>query len=228
VVAVIAVADVDGATLAAACADDAAGVPEMTDELAAMAAAAIASGAVALPDAGIAAGTPVSATGAGIATATAFGVVTADAACSTEAARSVEARPVEATSGEEWIVEVSPEDGFAFDFAEPAFEAPDFAPGCATALAMTSGVSSEDCLAVPLRSSAVLPAVWSDAAALRDPLLSEVAGASPERRCGTGCSGAVEAVRSLPVSIAVLLSTSAPKLSFPCDGSGLAGRDDAP
>jgi len=95
--------------------------PAAAARLAEMAAAAIASGAVALPDAeGEVVGTLVKATVTGIATATTFGVVTDVAPCCA----------VSAGSG----VEVSSEDDLAVDFAAPAFTALEFAPERCTAL----------------------------------------------------------------------------------------------
>lgn len=88
-------------------------------ELAAIAAAAIASGAVALPDAGGAAGTSVDAMMTGLATTTALGMVTDAAACGAAAA----------ATAEESAAALLPDDGFSVDFTSPGFEAPDFAPG---------------------------------------------------------------------------------------------------
>lgn len=69
------------------------------------------------------------------------------------------------------------------------------------------------------------------AAALREGPLSVCAEASSAGRCGAGRSGAGEGAGkgagkgagSLPTLVAVLLSTSAEKLSLDCDGSGRAG-----
>lgn len=119
-----------------ACADEATGVAAVADMLAAMAAAAIANGAVAFPEVGGAAGAAgasVTATVTGIAVAMAF--VAAVASCCAEAAGSVE----------EPVAEVSPDDDFAADFAVSDFGLPDFAlEGCgasALALAPEGGVA---------------------------------------------------------------------------------------
>ncbi len=105
-------------------ADEAAGAVAVADMLAAMAAAAIANGAVALPEvdgAAGAAGASVTATVTGIAVAMAF--VAVAASCCAEAAGSLE-DPAE---------EVSPDDDFAADFAASDFELPDFAWECGAA-----------------------------------------------------------------------------------------------
>ena len=81
--------------------------------LAAMAAAAIASGAVALPEVGVAAGTFVDATVTGIATATGFGVV-------------ADERGLLGQDGRIGRGRVCRMAGLSVDFAVPAFEAPDF------------------------------------------------------------------------------------------------------
>jgi hypothetical protein len=102
-------------------ADDAAGAAAVADRLAAMAAAAIANGAVALPEVGGgvgAAGVTVTATVTGIAVAMAL--VTVAASCCAEAVGPVE----------EPAAEVSPEDDVAFDFAASDFELPDFTREC--------------------------------------------------------------------------------------------------
>ena len=98
------------------CADGTDGAA-VTGVLAAIAAAAIASGAVPVPDVGVAAGTSVGATGTGIATATGFGVVTDGASCCVEAAGAVE----------EPVAAIVSETGFSIVFGAPVFEAPDFA-----------------------------------------------------------------------------------------------------
>jgi hypothetical protein len=218
-----AVAAVDAVMAAAApesilvCADDAAGAAGAADagELAAIAAAAIASGAVALPGAGVAAGTSVDAIMTGIATATAFGVIADGPSCFAEAAGTAE----------ESAAEVLSEAGLSVDFSVPAFEALDFAldrwTAAVLAAALAAALESESCLAVASRSSELFRAAWSEDAASRERVLSAVAAASSERRCDADCCCAVEVARSLPVSAAALLSTSAPKRSFPDDGSDL-------
>lgn len=62
-------------------------------------------------------------------------------------------------------------------------------------------------------------------AAFCDPPLFAAAGALSEDDCQDGCGGAVAA--ELPASLALLLSTSAPKISFPGLESGLAARGGA-
>jgi hypothetical protein len=98
---------------------DEAGAGAAVDELAAIAAAAMASGAVALPGAAAAACTPVDATVAGIATATGFGVVTDGAPCGVELVGSA--------------TEILSKDCFSGDFVLPAFDTPDFVPSRWTA-----------------------------------------------------------------------------------------------
>jgi hypothetical protein len=94
-----------------ACADDVPGAA-VADWLAAMAAAAIASEAVPPPDAGEpVAGVAVTATVTGTATAIGFGVVVAVPSGDVGVEPSVEA-----------VVEVSPDDDAAVDFAESSFE----------------------------------------------------------------------------------------------------------
>jgi hypothetical protein len=105
-------------------ADEAAGATAVADRLAAMAAAAIANGAVAFPEVGGAAAVAVTATVTGIAVAMAFIAVVA--ACCADAAASVE----------EPVTDVSPDDGFGADFAVSDFELPDFAWDGGAALAL--------------------------------------------------------------------------------------------
>ena len=94
------------------CADDA----DAACELAAIAAAAIASGAVALPDpdAGVAPGVPAVGTLTAIVTATGFGVVM-DSGWATTAG-----------AVEESAVELAPEAGLSVDFVVSDFVVPDF------------------------------------------------------------------------------------------------------
>jgi len=90
-----------------------------------------------------------------------------------------------------------------------------------------------------LRSPELFAGAWSAEEALRPGALFVVADASSACRGGAGRSGggkeagkgagggagkgAGSGGRSLPTLAAVLLSTSAAKLSFDCDGSGRAG-----
>jgi hypothetical protein len=137
--AVVAAATSAAVTAAAAaelvCAGEAVG-GALTGELAAMAAAAIASGAVPLPDAvvavvaeiaevaGVAAGTFVDAMTTGITMATAFGTPAASPPGCADAVGSVE--------------EVSSEDDLSVDFVLPAFEVSAFPLGCWVAPALAS------------------------------------------------------------------------------------------
>src|SRR5258708_2411899 len=172
----VTVAGADAATAAAAsellliCGDDGSGAAD-AGELAAIAAAAIASGAVALPDAGVAVGISVDARITGIATATAFGVVTDAASCCAEAA-TVEASGAEVVSEEDFSV-----DFFSVDVAVPAFKVLD----CWTASVLA--LAAEPCLATASRSSELVPAGWSAGAASRDRLVSAAVDASSVRRC---------------------------------------------
>ena len=109
-----------------------------------MAAAAMASGAVALPVAGGAAGASVDTMATGIATATGFGVVTDAVTCCAEAGLSV--------------VAVLSEDGLSLVFVLPSFESADFVLGgwvvaAVFASALAAALASEACWALALRSS---------------------------------------------------------------------------
>ena len=149
----------------------------------------------------------------GTATATAFAVVADGPPGCAEAAGPA--------------AEVVSEDGLSVGFSVPAFEALDFvldrwtAAVLASASALAEALASESCLVVASRLSELFLAVWSADAVSRDRVLSAVGAASSERRCDADCCCAVEVGRSLPASVAVLLSTSAPKLSFPDDWSDL-------
>jgi hypothetical protein len=173
-----------------------------------MAAAAIASGAVALVD-DVAAGEFAGADVTGIATATGLGVVADGAAGWPKAAGSA--------------VEAFPEDGFSGDFAVPALAMPDFIHDRWTASALAEALASEACWAAAFLSAESLLAVRSAAAALREPVLSGDAaalsdgrGAAADGGCGVGVAA------SLPVSAGMLESTSVPKLSLLCEASGRA------
>jgi len=199
-----------------ACADEAAGAAAVADMLAAMAAAAIAKGAVALPEVGGATGVSVTATVTGIAVAMAL--VTVAASCCAEAAGSVE----------EPAAEASADDEVAADFAVSDFELLDFAlEGCgASEFALDDGAAPEGGAAAevfwlpePLLVDGAAGAVFCD------PPLVAAAGALSEGDCqaGGGCGAAVW----LLASLAVLPSTSAPKISFPGVESDLAARGGA-
>jgi hypothetical protein len=199
----------------AACADEAAGAA-VADMLAAMAAAAIASGAVAFPDAGAvapevggaAAGTSVTATVTGIAVAMAMAVVAVVASCCAEAAGSVEAA----------VAAASPDDDFSADFAVSDFELPDFALEGGGASGLAPVLDGGAALASWLLGS--LLAGGSEGAAFCDPPSLAAAGTLLEGDCRAGCCCVVGGV--LPGSLALLLSTSAPKISFPEAESDLA------
>ena len=208
----------DDATGAATVAAAAAAVVDM---LAAMAAAAIANGAVALPEvggeAGGAAGMSVTATVTGIAVAMAF--VTVVAACCAEAAASVDVP----------AAEVSPDDDFAADFPASDFELPAFEDWGASALvplfALVGGAAGAFWLLELLLAGGALLAGGLVAAPFCDPPLFAAAGALSEAACQAGCGGAVAA--ELLASLAVLLSSSVPKISFPVLESDLAARGGA-
>jgi hypothetical protein len=199
-----------------ACVNEAAGAAAVADMLAAMAAAAIAKGAVALPEVGGATGVSVTATATGIAVAIAF--VAVAASCCAEAAGSVE----------EPAAEVSAEDEVAADFAVSDVELLDFPlEGCgASELALEGGAAPEGGAAAevfwlpePLLVDGAAGAVFCD------PPLVAAAGVLSEGDCQAGCGGGVAV--GLLASLAVLLSTSAPKISFPAGESDLAARGGA-
>src|SRR6266852_4063027 len=105
------------------CTGDAAGAAD-AGELAAIAAAAIASGAVALPDAGVAAAVSVEKMETAIATATGFGVVTGVASCCARAAATLEGSGADEKPGAEAVSEgaFGSVDFFSVGFAPPAFK----------------------------------------------------------------------------------------------------------
>src|ERR1700733_9838398 len=187
-----------------ACADEAAGAAAVADMLAAMAAAAIAKGAVALPEVGGATGVSVTATVTGIAVAMAL--VTVAASCCAEVAGSVE----------EPVAEVSPLDDVAADFELPDFALEGWgASALVPELALGGGAAAE---AFWLLES-VLAGGAAVGAAFCDPPLFAAAGALSEGDCQAGAG--------LLASLAVLLLTSAPKISFPGLESDLAARGGA-
>jgi hypothetical protein len=197
----------------------------MAGELAAMAAAASASGAVPLPDAliavvaevaGVAAGTFVDAMTTGITMATAFGTAEDGPPGCADAVGSVE--------------EVSSEDDFSFDFVVPALEVSAFALDCWVAVALASvfeAVLAVEACPAALELSEALFAAWPVAVESEDCVLFWVVEESSVRRGGAGGVGAADVVPLLPGALfvaAALLSSRAPKRSLPCDGSVLAGR----
>ena len=126
-----------------------------------MAAAAIASGAVALPVEGGAAGASMETIIGAIVTATASGVVREEAPLGCAAAA---ASPAE--------TEISPEDGLSADFAVAAFSPLDFVladPWTASVLALSVALAaaSEVCLARASRLSEAF-AAWSGEPASRE------------------------------------------------------------
>jgi hypothetical protein len=215
----VAVAVADAVAAAAAAAAES--VVDAVD--AEVAAAALASGAVAeaLPEAGVAAGASVSATVVGITTATAFGAVADAAAGCDEPAGSVE----------ELAAEGSPDDESAVDFAASSFEAVDFVRERWGPSVLALLLASEDCPAGASWLFELFLADWSAAELSRGGLLSAAVDVSLDRRGAADCSCAMAAARSLAAAAAAaLLSTSAAKLSFPADRSGVdrAGLGGAP
>lgn len=227
-VAAVSVADVaaasvaDVAAVAAAsestliCAEAAVGAVDAC-ELAAMAAAAIASGAVALPDLGVAAAdASVVPWVTGMTTATTAGVVADAPLCCGEAAGA----------DEESDAEVLPEDDFLSDFAASAFEPSDLVRDFWTASLLAALLASETCLAAAL--STALVAAGSELFA-PGPVLSLFpavlfgGGGEVDGCCCGCCCGCCWVVEAAPVSVGLLLSTIAPKLSVSCDGSARAG-----
>ncbi len=227
--AVVASAATDAVAAAAAsesllaCAVAAAGAA-VACELAAMAAAAIASGAVALPDFGSCNGSIGRRDGDGIGNRDRI------------RRRRGSCRPA-APSTARSVAEVSSEEGcLSADLVAPAFAVPDFVPGrCVVSdLAVPPAAAWRGtgigigvgglCPALVSRPFEPLVAVWLAGAASGDRVLSAGAGASSLRRCGAACWGAAAVAASLAASAAVLLSTMAPKLSVPDDGSDRAGR----
>lgn len=186
---------------------------DVADELAAIAAAAIASGAVAVPDPGVAAGTSV------------VGIVTVSVTATTLGVAVPPGCAVAGRTVEESVAEVA-ESEPSVDFAACVFAVPDFALDDGVAVALASLL--EVCPAVAPRPSGFFVVAESEAAVSRDRVLSAPGGASSARRSGgdgggvADGGGAVEVARSLLVSVAALLSTSAPKLSSACGRSDRA------
>jgi hypothetical protein len=214
--------------LGAAAAEEATVEEVAVEEVAAMAAAAMASGAD-LAEADVATATLAGATATGIATATAFGVITRLAPSSCAAADGS-------------VAEVPSEESFPADFVDPALTLVDFPSG----LVMDGAAAGDDTLVLPLELAPALDsaawlalaplalfappfgAAWSVEAAPRKDPLSLFAELSSAGRCGAarpeGCTGAgngpCEGAGSLPALAAALLSTNAAKLSFDCGRSG--------
>lgn len=192
--------------------------------LAAIAAAAIASGAVAaLPDVGAAAGALVDAVVTAIATATAFGVVAGVLPCCAAVAGSAVVAPAFLS-----------EAGLSDDLVSSDFEPLELERDCgaaALALASALALALEACWAAAFGAAELVPVEGAADAVLRDAELSGAACASLPDGCGAGggcctagvgCCGA--GAGSLAAAAWMLLSTSAPKLSLACcDGSGQAG-----
>lgn len=162
-----------------------------------------------MPVADVAAGTPVNATAAGIATADGAGADVA--ACCAEAAGPVES-----------AADVSPEVGCVVDVAASAPEVAGFARerGGASELALASALAlaSEGGRAVAFWLFESFLAGWPEAAPSRGLLCA--GGDASLGRCAADCSCATVVARALLASAAVLLSTSAAKLSCPWNGSG--------
>jgi hypothetical protein len=209
----------DEATGAVAVAAAVAAAVAVADMLAAMAAAAIANGAVALPEVGGevggAAGVSVTAMVTGIAVAMA--VATVAAFCCADAVASVE----------EPAAEVSPDDDFAVDLPASDFELPDIALEVWGASALVSELAPEGGAAGGAEAFWLVESLLAGGAAAPfcDPPLFAAAGALSESDCQAGCGGAAAA--ELFASPAVLLSSSAPKISFPELESDLAARGGA-
>jgi len=194
-------------------------------ELAAIAAAAIASGGAALPDADVAGGIFVAAMPTGIATAIGFGVAAEAGSCCAGTAAANKGSGADEAPGAEAVSEANFSAGFfSVGRAMPAVRAVDLAPDClaASVLALAATLASERCRAVASPWSELFPAAWPAGAGSRDRLPSAAADASSARRCDADCCCAVAFARSLPASAGPLLSISAWKPLFPCDGSGFA------
>jgi hypothetical protein len=202
------------------CADDAVGAA-MAGELAAMAAAAIASGAVLLPDAvtpvvaelaGGVEGTFVETRTTGITTAIAFGT-TAAPPCWAARFGSVD--------------EPLSEDGCLSEgFAVPPFGVSALAldgwPALAPAPAFAALLASEACPEAVLGLLESLAAWLAVAASEGCVLFCAVDGSSARR--GAGVWVWLVAAALLLLAAAVLLSTNAPNPALACDGSVLAKR----
>jgi trimeric autotransporter adhesin len=194
-------------------------------ELAAIAAVAIASEGAALPDAGVAGGIFVAAMAMGIATAIGFGVAAEAASCCAGTAATNKGSGADEAPGVEAVSEANFSAGFfCVGCAMPAVRAVDLAPDClaASVLALAATLASERCRAVTSPWSELFPAAWPAGAGSRDRLPSAATDASSARRCDADCCCAVAFARSLPASASPLLSISAWKSLFPCDGSGFA------
>jgi hypothetical protein len=193
---------------------DAAACAEMACELAAIAAAAIASGAVALPEVGVGAGVLIAVAVTGRTTATGIGVVRDNPACW--------AWTVGSTAELSSLVEV------VVDFVVPVFDVPELPRDCwlepvpaapfelaPALLALASEDGPELSLLLLLESLlAGWLACWLEVALFADLELLLAGGVSSARfGVAGGCCCADEA--ALLASLAVLLSTSPAKMSFP-------------
>jgi hypothetical protein len=205
-----------------ACADEAVG-GAMAGDVAARAAAAIASGgAVPLPDAVVAVAAEVAEVAAGafvdaMMTGSAMGAAFATADTPPGCADALES-----------VEELSSDDDLSVDFVVPAFEPSAVGLDCwdvpALAAAFEAVLALESCPAGELEVFEALLAAWSVAVPPED---CELFWFAEESLAGRGAAGgAAEVVplllAALLVAAAVLLSTSAPKLSLPCEG--VAGR----
>jgi hypothetical protein len=182
------------------------------EEEAAMAAAAIASGAFGLLAAEAVAGVSASAAVTGITVAIAFGIAICVPPCCGAVAGSAEF--AELLSVDALSVDLPPED-----------VEPDLAlEGCpALDLSLAPAAAALESAACVALSVVLFEFAGGDAGlagpASDDGRLAEVCDESLEERCGAAGSGA--GGRELAVSACVLLlSTRAAKLSFACEGSG--------
>jgi len=181
------------------------------DVLVAIAAAAIASGSVALPGDAGAITMSVTATGTAITAATGAGVTVVAAAGCEDAAGSADV--VESVAATMSV------------FLTVAFTMPVFAdPGFAGLDATSELEPAATGCAVPGSAACdeAFGAAFEEDAVSRRCRLSAAMDASSGRCCGDGRSGAVAAVRSLPAVSAVLLSINAEKLSGAGDWSAFA------
>jgi hypothetical protein len=181
-----------------------------------MAAAAIASGALALAGAGVTAGVLTGAATTGIATATGLGVAATMVFCC-----------VETSASADWlVVEVaSPEDGFLDDFVPSVFDAPNFPLERGGGLPPAVASALEDCRDValpPVESAPLAPfaLLLFDGPVLADELLAddELSPGWDDDDGADWSGGAATGV--LPVS--GVLSSSDEKPPVPGEESGRA------
>jgi hypothetical protein len=193
---------------------------DVTDWLAAIAAAAIASGAVAGPDVAGAVGvvaTAAKAAGTAMAVTTGFG-----------SGISVASGEVAALAGSA-TAEASGDDEVAVDFAPSAWAPADFpgrCDGASVGAAPTPVAEGGAALASWLLMTESVLADWPAGVALRELLSGAVELLLSDRRGGADWAWAGAG----PASFAALPPIRDPKMALPCDGSedGLAGRGEGP